>query len=75
MSKALIASKPLPELLSASRLLERLWPDQASRPSLRWLREQQRRRAIPVVKWGVRTFFVAEDVAAAIEKLTIRAKS
>jgi hypothetical protein len=63
----------LPELLDAQGLLERLWPDPRSRPSLRWLREQQKRKTVPYIKWGRRIFFHPADVAIAIrEKLTVQ---
>ena len=44
------------QLVDGTRLLEVLF-DEASRPSLRWLREQQARRAIPFVKRGRLVFF------------------
>ncbi len=50
------APSPLNEmdqLVSAARLLEILW-DQATRPSVRWLRTQQKRRAIPYIQIGRR---------------------
>ena len=65
----------VPELLDANGLLERLWPEARSRPSLRWLREQQKRKAIPYIKWGRRIFFDPKQVAAVIaDKLTVRPK-
>jgi hypothetical protein len=64
----------LPTLLDAVGLLEALWPDQRSRPSLRWLREQQKRRTVPIIKWGRRVFFDPVQVRQAIAKLTIRSK-
>ena len=42
--------------VDAPRLLEILF-DQASRPSLRWLRDRQKQRAIPFVRCGRRIFF------------------
>jgi hypothetical protein len=66
----------LPELLGAEALLERLWPDLRSRPSLRWLREQQKRKTLPYVRIGRRIYFDPRQIAQAIaEKLTIRPKA
>jgi hypothetical protein len=42
--------------VDAPRLLELLF-DEASRPSLRWLRDRQKQRAIPFVRCGRRIFF------------------
>ena len=42
--------------VDAPKLLEILF-DEASRPSLRWLRDCQKRRAIPFCKIGRRVFF------------------
>ena len=49
------------QLVPAQKLLELLWhPD--CRPSLRWLRDQQKRRRIPSVKLGHFVFFIPADV-------------
>lgn len=61
------------QLLSALRLLEVLFDD-ASRPSLRWLRELQRKRLIPFVRLGRRVFFDPAAVRTALEKLTVKAR-
>jgi hypothetical protein len=51
------STRPVPEqLVNAEGLLKLLWDD-SSRPSLRWLRKQQRRRAIPYIKIGTRVWF------------------
>jgi hypothetical protein len=42
--------------VDAPKLLEILF-DEASRPSLRWLRDQQRNRTVPFVKISRRVFF------------------
>jgi hypothetical protein len=55
-----ITSEP-EKLVDANTLLSLLW-DEASRPSLRWLREQQARRTIPFVKLGARVWFSPGDV-------------
>jgi hypothetical protein len=44
-------------MVDAKKLLEILWPDGDSRPSLRWLRELQALRKIPYTKIGGRVFF------------------
>ena len=61
-----IASIPWPlnemdQLVSAVRLLEILW-DQATRPSLRWLRTQQKQRTIPSIRIGRRIWFCPSQV-------------
>src|SRR5260370_42459944 len=60
------ASDPSPlnemeQLVSAARLLEILW-DKACRPSLRWLRRQQKNRAIPYIRIGRRIWFCPSQV-------------
>jgi hypothetical protein len=42
--------------VDANKLLEILF-DEASRPSLRWLRDQQKARSLPFAKIGRRVFF------------------
>jgi hypothetical protein len=54
------------QLVDAERLLELLFEEQ-SRPSLRWLREQQARRAIPFVRLGRLVFFDLAQVRAALK--------
>ena len=49
------------QLVPAQKLLELLWPPDC-RPSLRWLRDQQKRRRIPSVKLGHLVFFIPADV-------------
>lgn len=53
------------KLVDAPKLLDEIF-DPACRPSLRWLREQQRRRALPFVKVGHLVFFDVEKVRAAL---------
>ena len=57
------------KLVDAKTLLEIIF-DERSRPSLRWLREQQSRRAIPFVKLGRLCFF---DPIQVREFLNLRA--
>lgn len=47
-------------LLNDEALLVALFPDESSRPSLRWLRKMRTKRLIPCVKIGHR--FVRYDV-------------
>ena len=66
------ALPPLTHLVAAPALLEQVWPDQRSRPSLRWLREQQRIRAVPTTRVGRRALFCPTHVLAfAGNKLTV----
>ena len=53
---------PLNQLVTASGLLEGVWPDARSRPSLRWLRQQQ--ASIPTTKAGRRVLFCPAHVLA-----------
>lgn len=58
------APSPLNEMdqfVDGPRLLEILW-DKTSRPSLRWLRSQQKRRSIPFSRVGHRVWFVPNQV-------------
>jgi hypothetical protein len=50
------------QLVGALKLLEQLWPDEASRPSLRWLRHQQRVRSVPSIRAGRRVLFCPAHV-------------
>jgi hypothetical protein len=55
---------PLAEMarfVDGPRLLEILW-DTPSRPSLRWLRSQQKRRSIPFSRIGHRVWFIPNQV-------------
>ncbi len=54
-------------LVDGPTLLATLW-DETSRPSLRWLRDQQKRRAIPYIKIGRLVFFDPKKVAAHLEQ-------
>ena len=55
------------QLVDAARLLEILF-DERSRPSLRWLREQQRRRTIPYIKIGHLVRFNPAQVRETLEE-------
>ncbi len=60
-----------PSLLSADSLLKEVWPDESSRPSLRWLRNMQARRAVPYVKLNRLVFFEADRVRSALRKFEV----
>ena len=62
---------PSVSLLTAKSLLAEIWPDEASRPSLRWLREMQARRALPYVKVSRLVFFEADRVRAALRRFEV----
>ncbi len=67
---------PLTEYVAAPVLLERVWPDARSRPSLRWLREQQSIQAVPTTWVGRRVLFCPAHVLMfAGNKLTVLPKS
>jgi hypothetical protein len=58
--------------VDAPKLLEILF-DEASRPSLRWLRDQQRNRTVPFCKIGRRVFFDPQIVKLHFDaKATVR---
>ncbi|HWB02799.1 MAG TPA: hypothetical protein VG796_07215 [Verrucomicrobiales bacterium] len=60
-------------LLNAQELLATLWPNPETRPSLRWLRSLQARRAVPFYRVGRRIFFDSQRVKAALRKFEIPA--
>lgn len=62
------------KLVDANGLLEALF-DEASRPSLRWLRQMQAQRKIPYVKIGHLVRFNIEEVQTALnETCTVRTR-
>lgn len=62
------------KLVDAKGLLEELFPENA-RPTVRWLRTQQKRRSLPYVRLGRLVFFDVEAVRQAIaERHTIGPK-
>jgi len=65
-------NSPPSKFVSAAELLKILFSDE-SRPSLRWLREQQAARRIPFVRLGRLVFFDPEQVRAAMnERLSVK---
>ena len=61
----------LDRFVSGPRLLEILW-EPASRPSLRWLRTQTKKRAVPFARSAGRVWFVPRQVRDALTRLEIR---
>jgi hypothetical protein len=55
------------QLVDAQGLLEAIF-DEASRPTVRWLREQQEKRTIPFVKIGRLVRFDPLQVREALEQ-------
>jgi hypothetical protein len=53
------------KLLGAEQLLEQLF-DAESKPSLRWLRQQTKAKAIPFIRIGHLVFFDLDMVRAAL---------
>lgn len=58
---------PLDQMVSAPELLRVLWSEE-SRPSLRWIRTQQKLRVIPFTRRGRRVWFVPRQVFEALFK-------
>ena len=61
-------------LVDGPRLLEMLFPNPACRPSLRWLRDQQARRAIPFMNLGRLVFFNPPQVRSTMVARTLSVK-
>ena len=59
------------QFLDGKELLKVLFPE-SCRPSLRWLREQQKRRSIPFVKLGRLVFFDADQVREALQSRQLK---
>ena len=53
------------KLVGAEQLLDQLFEEEA-RPSIRWLREQTKARAIPFIRIGHLVFFDVDMVRAAL---------
>ena len=58
-------------LVDAKSLIPLIWTTPDARPSLRWVREMQSRRAIPFIKCGRRVFFEPARVLAALRKFEV----
>jgi hypothetical protein len=59
---------PATGFVDADALRQILWPDPDCRPSLRWIRTLQARRAIPFLKLGAKVFFEPERVRGALRR-------
>jgi hypothetical protein len=59
------------QLVDAPGLLTSVWPENC-RPSLRWIRDQQKQRTLPFIKIGRKVFFDPNEVRRAlIERQTL----
>jgi len=62
-------------LVSAETLLKQLWPDEADRPSIRWLRSRTKDRTLPHIKLGHLVWFDMDEVREVITATrTVRSK-
>lgn len=55
-------------LIPGEVLLATLWPDEETRPTLRWLRKMTATRSVPFVKMGNRVWFDAGRVRRHLDK-------
>ncbi|HVU07822.1 MAG TPA: hypothetical protein VHG89_04685 [Verrucomicrobiae bacterium] len=62
------------QLVDGRKLLEIIFPADC-RPTLRWLRERQKRREIPCVRLGRLVFFVPAQVRESLSKQWTAAQS
>jgi len=63
-------------LVPGEVLLATLWPDDATRPTLRWLRKMTATRSVPFVRLGNRVWFDAPRVRQHLDrKFTVEAFS
>jgi hypothetical protein len=60
------------QLVDGIRLLNILFPDGRSRPSIKWLRKQVRSRQIPYVKKGRKVWYTPRTVKAWFDLKEIR---
>lgn len=70
MPKPIPTASPAPApspLLRPESLLAALWPDEASRPSSRWLRGVTAAGIVPSYKIGRFRFYRADEVVGALE--------
>ena len=62
-------------LVSAPTLLKELWPNEAERPSLRWLRSRTKDGTFPFIRLGHLVWFDLDEVREAITATrTVRSK-
>ena len=55
-------------LVPGEVLLATLWPDEETRPTLRWLRKMTATRSLPFVKLGHRVWFDVQRVRRHLDK-------
>jgi hypothetical protein len=67
MSAVATSINPPVQLVDAEKLLEILFPPDC-RPTLRWLRERQKKREIPYVKLGRLVYFDPARVQESLAK-------
>jgi hypothetical protein len=67
MSDVATCIKPVVQLVDAEKLLEILFPADC-RPTLRWLRERQKKREIPFIKLGRLVYFDPVRVQESLAK-------
>jgi hypothetical protein len=73
MSKEVIEKQNEPQetgLVDGPRLLEILFPNEQCRPSMRWLKTQEAKRAIPFMRLGRLIYYNPEVARAALEAKT-----
>jgi len=62
-------TEPTPlALVPGEVLLATLWPDEATRPTLRWLRKMTATRSLPFLKTGNRVWFDVARVRRHLDK-------
>jgi len=61
-------------LVDGPRLLEMLFPNPVCRPSLRWLKGQEKNHALPFMRIGRLIFYNPPRVMAAMEAKTLAVK-
>ncbi len=67
IAPAKLEEKPL-AFVPGEVLLEVLWPEENTRPTMRWLRKMTATRSIPFVRLGNRVWFDAARVRRHLEK-------
>ena len=67
IAPAKLEENPL-ALVPGEILLEVLWPETETRPTMRWLRKMTKTRAVPFVKLGNRVWFDVQRVRRHLDK-------
>lgn len=67
IAPANLESNPV-ALVPGEVLLATLWPDQTTRPTMRWLRKMTATRSFPFVKLGNRVWFDVQRVRRQLDK-------